>query len=88
LLPAWGYEYRSKAQIVGWPLIHVAQGGLAIAPHGIGALGSDPELALWLEQPFPAARGTRDPERSRFFHNLSGALRAMPGQRPLHMLAH
>lgn len=27
LLPAyWGYEYRSKAQIFGWPLIHVAQG--------------------------------------------------------------
>ncbi|MGQ0594311.1 MAG: hypothetical protein ACT4QB_17185 [Gammaproteobacteria bacterium] len=22
----WGYEYRSEAQIFGWPLIHVAQG--------------------------------------------------------------
>ncbi len=24
--PAWGYEYRSKATLAGWPLIHIAQG--------------------------------------------------------------
>jgi hypothetical protein len=33
-----------------------ALGGLALAAHGIGALGSDLELARWLQQRFPAAR--------------------------------
>ena len=23
---AWGYEYRSQARILGWPLLHVARG--------------------------------------------------------------
>ncbi len=37
-----------------------ALGGLAVASHGFGALGSDPELARWLEQRFPATRDLFD----------------------------
>jgi hypothetical protein len=41
----WGYEYRSQAEILGWPLIHVACGvnprtGLPRVAKGIIAIGN------------------------------------------------
>jgi hypothetical protein len=41
---AWGYEYRSEAEIFGWPVIHVAFGkdadtGKIITAKGIIAIG-------------------------------------------------
>ncbi|MBN1574800.1 MAG: hypothetical protein JW984_16510 [Deltaproteobacteria bacterium] len=41
---AWGYEYRSEAEILGWPVIHVAFGkdaetGKIIVAKGIIAIG-------------------------------------------------
>ena len=41
----WGYEYRSKSELFGWPLIHIAQGldpetGLPRVAKGIIAFGS------------------------------------------------
>jgi hypothetical protein len=41
----WGYEYRSQAEILGWPLVHVASGvnprtGLPRVARGIIAIGN------------------------------------------------
>ncbi len=41
---AWGYEYRSEAEILGWPVIHIAFGkdaetGKIIVAKGIIAIG-------------------------------------------------
>jgi len=41
----WGYEYRSKSELFGWPLVHIAQGldpetGLPRVTKGIIAFGS------------------------------------------------
>lgn len=41
----WGFEYRSKAELFGWPLVHIAQGidpktGLPRVAKGIIAIGS------------------------------------------------
>ncbi len=41
---AWGYEYRSEAEILGWPVIHIAFGkdaetGKVIVAKGIIAIG-------------------------------------------------
>ena len=43
--PYWGYEYRSKTEIFGWPLVHIAQGydpdtGRPRVARGIIAIGS------------------------------------------------
>ena len=41
----WGYEYRSEAEILGWPLIHITSGydpktGLPRVAKGIVAIGN------------------------------------------------
>jgi len=41
----WGYEYRSEAEVLGWPLVHVAYGanprtGLPQVARGILAIGN------------------------------------------------
>jgi hypothetical protein len=41
----WGYEYRSKCELFGWPLVHIVQGidpntGLPRVAKGIIAIGS------------------------------------------------
>jgi len=41
----WGYEYRSKKELLGWPLVHIAQGidpktGLPRVARGIIAIGN------------------------------------------------
>jgi hypothetical protein len=41
----WSYEYRSQAQFLGWPLLHIAQGinprtGLPYVARGIIAIGN------------------------------------------------
>lgn len=41
----WGYEYRSKTEILGWPLVHIAQGfdpetGRPRVARGIIAVGN------------------------------------------------
>jgi len=41
----WGYEYRSKTELFGWPLVHIAQGidpetGRPRVARGIIAIGS------------------------------------------------
>ncbi len=41
----WGYEYRSKAELFGWPLLHIAQGidpktGLPRVARGVIAIGN------------------------------------------------
>ncbi|MBN1993534.1 MAG: hypothetical protein JW953_12610 [Anaerolineae bacterium] len=41
----WGYEYRSKLEVLGWPLIHIAQGinpetGRPRVARGIIAIGN------------------------------------------------
>lgn len=41
----WGYEYRSQAEILGWPLVHIASGinprtGLPRVAKGIIAIGN------------------------------------------------
>jgi hypothetical protein len=44
-IPYWGFEYRSEAEIFGWPLLHVAQGispetGLPRVARGVIAVGN------------------------------------------------
>jgi hypothetical protein len=41
----WGFEYRSEAEILGWPLLHIAQGidsrtGLPRVARGVIAIGN------------------------------------------------
>ena len=41
----WGYEYRSKTEILGWPVVHIAQGinpdtGVPYVAKGIIAVGN------------------------------------------------
>ncbi len=43
--PYWGYEYRSQTELLGWPLIHIAQGinpetGLPRVARGVIAIGN------------------------------------------------
>jgi hypothetical protein len=42
---AWGYEYRSEAEWMGWPVVHIAQGidpktGLPRVARGVIAVGN------------------------------------------------
>jgi hypothetical protein len=44
-VPFWGFEYRSQAELWGWPVVHVAQGidprtGLPRVAKGIIAIGN------------------------------------------------
>jgi len=44
-IPYWGFEYRTEAEILGWPLVHVAQGinpetGLPRVARGVIAVGN------------------------------------------------